>query len=225
MDILIGTEMGKVIPLFDLYNSNQAVIYSVLENQYNGCVYTDGKYAILRTPFLQHFIAGTPDDSCEVEIEDIIFNTILNEQTEKEIAVFSVSEQWHELLNRIFARRKGVSDGRKIFAFNRVHYMNLKRHAVPNDIVTVVERRRCNPDSLKDTWSARLFVHTQEVSYSNALMVGKGMAEVEISTVEAFRGKGYATITATLLIDKLLEQGLTPTWSTWPFALESQHIT
>ncbi len=224
MEKLTGVEMKKVLPLFDLYINNQAVIYSVLENQFDGCVYTDGRYAILSTPFLQHFIAGVPDGACEAEIENILFDTILCEQAEKEIAVFAVSEQWHGLLDKIFAKRNGVSDGRKIFSFRRDVYEKIKRTSIPKNINTVVELRKYLPFSRKDTWSARLFADGEEASSSSAIMVGKGMAEIEISTGEKFRGKGYATLTATLLIDKLLEHNLTPTWSTWPYRTESQHI-
>ena len=228
MDILSGPELQNVSSLYDFYETNQALIYSVLENQFDGCVYTDNKsimqWAILRTPFLQHFIAGIPNNSCEEIIEDILFNIILKEQDEKEIVVFAISTQWHDILNRIFTKRKGVSDGRKIFAFNREKYNSIKRQSIPDNVVPVVELKKCMPYSLKDTWSAVLLADNKEVSSSKAIMVGKGMAEIEISTVEAFQGKGYATLTATLLIDKLLENNLTPTWSTWPFRLASQHI-
>lgn len=80
------------------------------------------------------------------------------------------------------------------------------------------------PDSRADTWCVKLLYDGREVSHCNAIMVGRGKAEIDIETDEAFRGKGYATLAATLLIDKLLENNLTPTWSTWPFRVESQHI-
>ena len=41
MDILTGPEIKTTLPLFDSYDRNQAVIYSVLEGQFEGCIYTD----------------------------------------------------------------------------------------------------------------------------------------------------------------------------------------
>lgn len=129
MDILSGIDIQKAMPLFDAYDCHQAVIYSVFENQYEGFIYTDCKsnmrWAILRTPFMQHFIAGTPVNDCESIVEDILFNVILKEQKDKEIVVFSSSAQWHDILNRIFHKHKGVSDGRKIFTFCLDNYRKL----------------------------------------------------------------------------------------------------
>jgi len=228
MDILKGSDIKKAIPLFDVYKSNQAVIYSVLENQFDGCVYTDNKdsmnWAILRTPFLQHFITGTPVDSCETVIEKILFETILSEQTEKEIVVFAISEQWHDILDSIFDKRDGGSDIRKIFCFNPDNYKNINRTVTPNGVTSIIELKKCMPYSHMDTWSVKLLIGNDEVSYGNAIMVGKGMAEIDIGTVEQYRNKGYATLAATLLIDKLIECNLIPTWSTWPFREESQRV-
>ena len=55
-------------------------------------------------------------------------------------------------------------------------------------------------------------------------MLGRSIAEIDISTDESFRGKGYATIAGIKLIEKLLEEKITPSWSAWPFRIESQHI-
>lgn len=228
MDVLTGTDMQKAIPLFDAYDCNQAVIFSIFENQFNGCIYTNDAsnmhWAILRTPFLQHFIAGQPVDGCEAVVEEVLFNIILKEQDEKEIAVFATSEQWHDLLDRIFHKHKGVSDGRKIFAFCFDNYRKISRPEVPLAMKPVVTLQKALPNSHMDTWCARLLLDGRAVSHCDAIMMGKGMAEVDIGTEENCRGKGYATLAATLLIDKLLENKLTPTWSTWPFRVESQHI-
>jgi len=228
VNVLTGSELKKMMPLYDLYDSNQAIIYSIFENQFEGYVYTDDKdnphWAVLRTPFLQHFIAGTPAGSCEVVIDEILFDRILAEQTEKEIAVFAVSEKWHDILNGVFENRKGVSDRRKIFEFNHDKYMRIHRRAIPDDVVSMLDLRKCSPESHIDTWSARIYVKDREVSHCNAFMIGKGMAEIDVGTDEGFQNKGYATQAAILLIDKLIETDLTPAWSTWPFRVESQHI-
>jgi hypothetical protein len=208
--------------LFEKYDNNRAIIFSVFEGQYDGCVYIDDRdiddlqWAVLRTPFLQHFIAGKPTAGCPVVLEDILFNTILREQNdnEKEIAVFSDSDEWSDILQGIFRKRNGVSDSRKIFEFSPENFIMVKRPSLSADIQAVAEKCRNSPDSRKDAWSVKLFSGDKLVSHCDALMVGRGMAEINISTEEVFRGKGYATLAAILLIDKLLGDGLTPTWST-----------
>jgi len=173
---------------------------------------------------MQHFIAGEPVNCTEAEIEGILFETILSEQDENEIVVFAVSERWYDFLDNIFEKRGGLTDVRKIFSFNHDSYRNVIRKEIPGNIVPVVELKKCIPYSRTYTWSVRLTVGGNEVSYCNAVMVGKGNAEIDIATDERYQNKGYATLAATLLIDKLIESGLTPSWSTWPFRVESQQI-
>jgi len=212
----------------DFKVTHQAVIFSVFEGQYNGCVYTDNEnsptWALLQTPFLQHCIAGEPTEKCGTVLDDIIFTEILNEQSEKEIVVFFASGEWNSVLEGIFTKRGGVSELRKIFSFSEENFREFRRLPIPEDVQAVAEKCKPAPNSRINTWSAKVLSKGKTVSHCDALMVGKGMAEIDIGTEEAFRGKGYATIAAALLIDRLLEEGLTPCWSTWPFRLESQHI-
>ena len=228
MNKLYENQLSLVEELFKSYTSNQPVIYSVFEKQFDGCAYVDDikhiHWAVLQTPFLQHFIAGIPTDGCESIIENILFNSILQEQSEKEIVVFSNTEEWKSILNAIFDKHHGVSDSRKIFEFSRDNYNRLSRPSIPQNINVKLAKGKNLPFSLRDSWSVKLMLDGQVISYCNAIMEGKNMAEIDISTEEAYRGKGYAKISAFLLIDKLLEEGLTPTWSTWPFRVESQHI-
>ena len=228
MNQITGHDLSKISHLYDRYDSNRAVIFSVLEGQYDGCAYVndgdDFQWAVLRTPFLQHFVAGRPTPGCASTLEDILFNTILPEQQEKEIVVFADSALWDDILTAIFAEHHGVSDGRKIFAFCHENHAKLKQPPLPADVQPMVEKGCNHPGSHRDAWSAKLLVAGQVVSCCDALMVGSGMAEIDISTLEAFRGRGYATLATMMLIDQLLKEGLTPSWSTWPFRVESQHI-
>lgn len=228
MDKLQGNQLLLVKELFEAYNCNQSLIFSIFENQFAGCAYVNDidniSWAVLQTPFLQHFIAGIPTDGSETVLDNILFDIVLQDQSEKEIVVFSHSDEWNSILDNVFQKHNGVSDFRKIFEFSRDNYSKITRSSIPPNIRPVLEKSKNLPFSQKDTWSAKITLEGQTVSYSNAIMVGKNMAEIEIFSDEAFRGKGYATISAILLIDKLLDEGLTPTWSTWPFRIESQHI-
>lgn len=228
MDKLYENQLSMVKDLFEAYNYNQSLIFSIFENQFKGYAYVNDvnciSWAVLQTPFLQHFVAGIPTDGCEDILENILFDIILPEQCEKEIVVFSNSEAWDSILSRIFYKHNGVFDFRKIFKFSRDNYSKATRSSVPSNISIILEKCKNLPFSLEDTWSAKLTLNGHIISYCNAVMVGKNIAEMDISTIEAYRGKGFATLSAFLLIDKLLEEGLVPSWSTWPFRVESQHI-
>jgi len=225
---LQGNDLQKVKSLFERYCSNQSVIFSVFENRFDGYAYVDDvntiNWAVLQTPFLQHFIAGSPVGDCVNEIENILFNIILQEQAEKEIAVFTDAKEWDIVLQDVFQKHNGVTDFRKIFDFSLDNYRNVERSSLPDDVKPILEKCKALPFSHIDTWSAKIIINGQIATYCNVIMVGQNKAEIDIYTDEAFRGKGYATIAVLSLIDKILKDGLTPTWSTWPFRIESQHI-
>ena len=228
MKKLTGNDLQKIKHLYEKYESNEPVIFSVFEGQFEGFAYVDDclnpAWSILQTPFLQHFIAGSPTDGCTSLIEDILFNNILSEQREKELVVFSDSNEWNDKLDCIFQKHKGVSDSRKIFGFSMENYILLKKPMISDDIEIKVVKEKGISVSLKETWSAKVVLNNKIVSSCSALMVGRNKVEIDISTEEEFRGKGYATMAAMFLIDKTLEDGMTPCWSTWPFREESQHI-
>jgi hypothetical protein len=225
---LVGDDIQKARHLFEDFEFYQPVIYSIFENQYDGFIYTDNEnkmnWALLETPFLQHIIAGKPTNDCESNLEDILFSIILNKQNEKEIVVFHNNDEWNIMLERIFKKRNGVSILRKIFHFSLEKYSKINHLNAPNDCKKIIKKCMVLPCGHKESWSVKLLFEGQIVSHCDAIMVGKNMAEIDIGTEEAFRGKGYATIAAMTLIDKLLEEKITPCWSTWSFRVESQHI-
>lgn len=228
MDKLIGNDIQKARHLFDNFCFYQALIFSIFENQYDGCIYTEDKdklnWVVLQTPFLQHIVAGKPTNGCESILEEILFSYILNEQHQKEIVVFYDNYEWNEILKQVFQKHNGVSDIRKLYVLSIENYKKIERKPVPNDIQIIIEKCKPLPNCLKDTWSAKVLLEGKIVSHCDAIMIGKNMAEIDIGTDEAFRGKGYASIASICLIDKLLENNLTPCWASWPFRIESQHI-
>ena len=50
----------------------------------------------------------------------------------------------------------------------------------------------------------------------SAIFVGRGEAEIDIHTRQAYQGRGYATLTASAFIETCLARGLKPNWSCWP---------
>lgn len=227
MDRLTGSSLTVLSSLFETYTSNLPVIFSVIEGQYEGLAYVDPAsspaWALLRTPFCQHFLAGEPRIP-EKTLEDLLFGEILSSQQEKEIVVFASNERWHPMLQSIFARRKGVCDERYIFRFVPERYASMARPAQPEHVSITTTKALMRAPSTRPLWSAEVWVDGQSVSACEAIMMGHGMAEIDISTKEEHRGKGYATLAAFALIDMLLKQGITPSWTTWPFRKASQAV-
>ncbi len=225
---LTGRDIQMTRPLYERYTSNRAPIFSIFESQYDGCAYVDDihdiHWAVLCTPFLQHFVAGVPTAGCAPVLEDILFNDILAGQEEKEIVAFADSDRWNDVLDGIYAKHRGVTDGRKIFEFSAEKFCTVERPSLPDGILPLMSKDRALPASHADAWCVRLMSDDQVVCHCDAIMIGDGMAEIDIGTEEAFRSMGYATAAATLLIDNLLQDGLTPSWSCWPFRVESQGL-
>lgn len=157
-------------------------------------------------------------------MEEALFQRILPAQEEKELVVFGDGDRWHSVLEEVFTRHHGVSDGRKIFSFSPDGFHAVQRPSLPADVQAILIQAKPLPVSHRDTWSAELTWDGRVLSHCKALMIGDGQAELDISTEEAYRGQGYATHAAVLLIEQLLREGLTPNWSCWPYRVESQHL-
>ena len=59
-------------------------------------------------------------------------------------------------------------------------------------------------------------LHAEEAaSFCYACFVGNGEAEINIRTQEQFRGRGFASLVASAMIEHSLSTGLTPSWECW----------
>jgi RimJ/RimL family protein N-acetyltransferase len=60
-------------------------------------------------------------------------------------------------------------------------------------------------------------VHREQIaSVCFTAFVGAGECDISLSTSRDFRGRGYATLTTTALIEAWLAKGLSPQWHTTP---------
>jgi hypothetical protein len=195
--------------LFEEYTHNIPVIYSSLEGQYEGELFVDKvknpQMAILFTPFDFHFVAGNAEISDVINlVDDTVFNQYLLKTDQKEAILFAPNQKWNTILDEVFKRHNGIKDKRLIFNLNKEKY---QKHN---------NSREISSDSL-----SRLLLEKEQ---SSGFMLGKGHAEINIGTVEAFRGKGYAKDAAFTLINHLLKDDIEPDWCTWPYRVESQKL-
>ena len=208
--------------LFAEYKNNIPIFQSVLDGNYEGSIYVDCEvkptWAVLQTPICFHFVAGKIIE--KKILEDILFNRILSAQAEKQLVVFSPSDLWRPLLESIFEPRKGFVVPRKMFKFNREKYQmawDEESKTLENVEIKTMKEHIDGHYCKNDEWVSRLLVNGKCVSTCSAFMVGGGYAEIDVKTHPDFQGRGYATLTTLTLIQKLLNNSLTPCWSAWPF--------
>ena len=229
MLMITGQKLKIVQDLFAEYNNNIPIFQSVLDGNYEGTAFVDNdtapSWAVLQLPICFHFVAGKLIE--KETLENILFNHILPMQDEKQLIVFSPSNEWQTVLESIFLPRKGFIVPRKMFKFSHEKYQEaIDRHfAMPDNAKIVVAKELLEGDFCKnDEWVSRLLVNGKCVSTCSAPMTGGGYAEIDIKTHPDFQGRGYATIVTLALIQKLLEDSLIPCWSAWPYREASRSL-
>jgi GNAT superfamily N-acetyltransferase len=228
---MITRKKASAEPLFAEYKNNIPIFRSVLDENYEGTVFVDCEteptWAVLQTPknIGFHFVAGK---MIEKDIlEDIFFNRILSVQDEKQLIVFSPSDEWQPLLKSIFEPRKGFIVPRKMFKFCHEKYRLAfdRQPKIPENAELITVKERIDGEFCKNNeWISRLYINAECVSTCSAPMTGGGYAEIGVETHPDFQGRGYATLTALALIQKLLDESLIPCWSAWPYREVSQSL-
>lgn len=219
----------KYLSLFNGYTHNIPVIYSSMEGQYDGQLFVDSvnhaQAAILFTPFAFHFVAGNPNlDNIIDMLDEIIFKQYLAETKQKEAIIFCPSEKWDIVLDEVFARHNGLKDSRKVFCLNRDQFKKVQAGQKALDGVENKLLYEKANGSKKKYPVSRIFKGTKCISFCSGFMLGKGHAEIDVHTEEAYRGMGYAKEASITLINGLLESRIEPNWCTWPYRIESQKL-
>jgi len=222
-------EKQKYLYMFNEYTHNIPVIYSSLEGQYEGELYIDNELntqiAILFTPFAFHFVAGDSKVSNVIDIVDeMIFKRYLSEHDEKEAIVFSPNGSWDEVLDTIFKKHNGIKDKRVLFSLNKDKFM--KRYEIKKENSDIEKKIVYDKAGGSNTEypTCKIYVDQKCVSFCSGFMLGKEHAEINISTEEEYRRKGYARETAFTLIKELISRGIEPDWCAWSHKESSRKL-
>ena len=211
--------------LFDAYEHSIPVIYSSLNGQYPGELYIEDlnghAIAMLFTPFCFHFVSGDRQATdAAALLHQMLFETYLAETQQKEAVVFTPDSAWYSNLDEVFQRHHGVKDVRKRFHLNRESFAKAAAAVVkpPGVKINLTEEQE-GPVPYP---VCRIMKDGNNVSFCSAFMLGKGHAELDVGTEEAFRRRGYAKLAAVTLISELLRREIEPDWCTWPYRTQSQ---
>lgn len=215
---------NDILDLLSEYDHSIPIIYSMIEEQFDCEIFVDDtkeiSYGILFTPFEFHYLFG---DSSKINKRQLI-NTIkeyivINEK--EEFFLFNPNDSFDDTLAYISECLNGVIDYRVSLSFNETTFKQLCSHVSTDEVVITKEI----PEFGKvENLKASIKVNDKVVSYSNALMVGKNEAEIDIFTNDEFRGKGYAFTCSVALIRELLNSKLKPNWTAWKAKKASVHI-
>lgn len=228
----IPTSQAHLIrPIFQNIPHNAAVVFSLIEGNTPGRIFVDRPEApqsALIFPENAFFYIGgdfTNTGFSQAAIQ-VIFDEILPYAEEKEMVLFSFSEDWRKILDELLAEKGAITIYRKIFRFNPEKFAIHKgqQDRLPSGFVMrpidwpLAERYPAYwplvaPDSVR--FGICLMQGEQVVSECTSIFVGHGEAEIDISTHENFQGQGLATLTATAFIEECLARGLQPSWSCW----------
>ena len=225
-------EYNKVAPLFADIDHSLAIVYAVLEGNSHGRVFVENP-DLLTCAFLLaegafYYVAGDEHNQafCQA-LSGLIFDEILPSAGDPEVVLFSFSPAWHQRLAELLKHKGVITIHRKMFHFNvekfRVH--RDWRAEIPvgfalRKIDQLLAERYPAYRPLLEPATRRFgycLMDGETVACEcNAVFVGHAEAEIDIHTVEQYRGRGFARLTACAFIEECLRSGLTPNWACWP---------
>jgi RimJ/RimL family protein N-acetyltransferase len=221
-----------VAPLFERIDHNIAIVYAVIERNSPGRIYVDDIYspsvALLYAERAFFYVGGDENRAnLPGSLVPLLFDEILPQTAEQELVLFSFSAAWWEQLDDLLKERGAIRIRRKVFQFNPRKFAlradwraSLPQGFVMRTIDPQLAGRYPAYQAIVDPASQRLGVclmlGDEVVSECTSAFVGRGEAEVDIHTVERYRGRGFATLTASAFIEACLARGLAPNWSCWP---------
>ena len=245
MPKLHADEFNSVAPLFSDVQYYAPIPYSVIEGNHPGTIFVDRRknptVALACRQCGYYYLAGNPDN---VEFRRSLPRLLFDEIEGMDsfyLCAFPVS--WEEKLD-VILRSPATKGYDKFFDFNPARFSSSGwRDKIPpgfclkpiDEILIEKIVNQFGGGGIKHFWrSADEFMskglgfcllHGDEIAnICWSSFVGDGKCDVSITTVEKFRRRGFATLTASAFIDRCLEKGLTPVWHCDPENLPSNAI-
>ena len=229
---LSPSEFDKAIPIFNKIEASIPIVYAVLERNSPGRVFVDdaagAAVALLYAEGAFFYIGGDEHNATlRQALVPLLFHHILPELEEKELVLFSFSDAWRHTLDELLSEQGAIQISRKVFQFNQEMFLasrDWKPYLPEGFTMRAIDAQLAEQfpiyQEIVNPASKRLGVclmHGDEIACEcSAVFVGRGEAEIDIHTREAYQGRGYATLTGSAFIETCLARGLKPNWSCWP---------
>lgn len=239
---LSSQDFGRIEPLIQDIDHDAPIIYAVLEHSSPGRIWVDNVVAPTAAfiyPYgAFYYIVGEPNKNGFLPaIWDLLQNSILPDiqnPAGREVVLFALSGNWQKPLELFMKTQRGITIIRKTFRFNAERFIPQPewRVKILEDMtLRAIDAEILAHDSLPivnlDTWNspqiffskgagACLLHQGKVVSACATVFVGRGVAELDVHTLEAYHGQGLARFTAAACIEMCLAKGLQPRWACWP---------
>jgi len=225
MDHLQIRNNHKLASHFNQFTHHRGLIYSIIENQYEGHLYVDlmdkPKVMIMFTPFDFSFITGI-ETSSDAETALSMIQKHASEFPFEEQIFFTDSDASHGHLSDPFKRYHAIQTVRYTYKLNHQKFKEILNNHDFNHIINTYEQK--DHSSLLPYWISEVKEAEKTISYCKAFARGGGYAELDVYTDEEHQQKGYAFECALKLIDKLIDNKIEPEWNTWPYRNASQKL-
>lgn len=197
---------------FTDYTHSIPIIFSHIEGQYPLVLSEEkNEFQILFTSFDYHYATGKIPNKEEPLLN--VMRNYIKKHKKEEFILYGPNDEWDDYLTKLFSYIGGVIDIRYAFKLDEAQFM---RHYNTVELKhEVIIEKIHNEESLKPYYRAVVFEAGEVVSYCRAFMVGKQQAELDVWTESHHRYQGLAYETSLMLIKKLLDEGITPNWTTW----------
>lgn len=225
MDITNSKNYSLLKSHFNKFTHHHGLIYSIIENQYEGKIYVDDvdhpKVITMFTPFDFCFITGIES----LEDASIALSMIQKHASAfpfEEQIFFTDSDESHVYLSDLFKKYHAIQTTRYTYTLHHQKFKQISNNHLYTHPIDTYKFQ--DPLSSKPYWMSEVKEAEEIISYCKAFAVGCGSAEIDIYTHENHRQKGYAFECALKLINTLIEHQIEPEWNTWPYREGSQKL-
>ena len=248
MHELAKSDFLKAVPVFEGMK-HCVPAHAILEGNNPGRVFVDDEHnpgtACIWTTWGYLYLAGSvQNDKFNRKLSELLVDELLPALVKLgEVApiLYPFPELWENKLSEILQDRMPKKIYRRIFSFPVGEYTWLNwREQIPNGyrIERIDEHLLDIPETgakvlkeisafwesvdqyLKDAPGVCLLYDNELISMCMTQSISSSRAEVSINTSEAYRGRGFASITASAFIEQCLARNLSPNWECfWDHAI------
>jgi len=172
-------EFDRILPLTREVTHHKALIYSVIEN-HNGSIFVNDKdnpttCLIVTNVYFLFLLGDWSHSKFNRELPDFLFNEVIPGFSEKEMILFSYSNEFRKVLDEVLKDKGVITIQRKQFSFNPKLFNELKQSEI-GEALELKEMDQSQADQLGIELSSDAFgyclVNGEEVlSYCYSIFV------------------------------------------------------
>jgi RimJ/RimL family protein N-acetyltransferase len=246
---LAESEYEKIHPLFKGSHLN-LVINAVVEGNSPGRIWVDD-VANPKTAFMWdkahcYYLVGSPNNGkFNTALKEFIGGKLAPEAMAHNLSIFKVyytSKDWESKIEAMFRAVSPKKMERVFYTFGQLEIPDWRDRILPELCIKRIDGELLTRTSLQNVpavvseiescWNSLddflrngfgfCLVHNKEIaSWCTAEYVSGKKCGIGIETVKAYRGRGFATLTACAFVDYCISRHILPHWDSWKDNLPS----